>query len=349
MTKVATIDTRRVMHIVVIAAMVIATLLAAMIPTLVSAADNEADNEGTTGGSFTTDDSSSPPLINSVGLYTTGNVSTGAMDPFVEYWVKVSVTDNQTLEHLASLQVTIYYDADGDHTPVPTSVNNQTCAIMTWDNVSTTWALTSMPSGSTWSMHAGVAPTLTNNTGTFEFHFVPGKVATENAGSNDEWDIYAKATDEAAATDEESLTGLDMNWYGEINTVSASVDFGSVSLNTEVRSASLHATYISNGDYSEQAKTDSQWLNGSYNVDLETTIPAEDPGDGEFTLWVNDESNSGRETQLTGSYKDIDNTDTITSEDGNLQNSIYLWLKLGPSGIASGTYTGNINFAISNR
>jgi len=46
MTKAATIDKRRILHIVVIAAMMVATLLAAMTPTLVSAADNGADNVG---------------------------------------------------------------------------------------------------------------------------------------------------------------------------------------------------------------------------------------------------------------------------------------------------------------
>ena len=345
MTKVATIDTRRVLHIVVIAAMVIATLLAAMIPTLVSAADNPADNEGTTGGSFTTNDSSSPPLINSVGLYTTADVSTTAMDPTVEYWIKVDVTDNQTLEHLTSVQVTIYYDVDGNHTPVPTSVDNQTCAIITWTPTNT-WTLTGMGAGSTWSAHAGVTPTLTNNTGTFVFHFIPGKVATENAGMNDEWDIYAYAVDAAAGDDDESLTGLDMNWYGEISGVTASVDFGSVSLGSEDMSSALSAKYISNGDYSEQARTVSQWLNGSYNVDLETLTT---PGDGEFTLWVNDESNSAAETQLTASYVDIDANEVITTEGGVTNGSMYLWLTLGESGIVSGTYTGDIYFAISNR
>jgi hypothetical protein len=343
MTKVATMDTRKILHIMVIAAMVIATLLAAMIPTLVSAADNPADNEGTTGGSFTTNDSSSPPLINSVGLYTTADVSTTAMDPTVEYWIKVDVTDNQTLEHLTSVQVTIYYDADGDHTPVPTSVDNQTCAIITWTPVNT-WTLTNMGAGSTWSSHAGVTPTLTNNTGTFVFHFVPGKVATENAGSDD-WDVYAEATDAAAGEDGETLTGLDMNWYGEINTVTASVDFGSVSLDTEDEAGPLSATYICNGAYSQQAKTDAQWVNGSYTIDLET---AATPDDNEFTLWISEDGNGSQDLQLSAAYQDVDAGETITTEDGNLQDETYLWLTLGPSGIPSGTYTGDINFAIYN-
>jgi hypothetical protein len=344
MTKVATIDARRVLHIVVIAAMMIATLLAALIPTVVSAADNPADNEGTTGGSFSTNDSSSPPLVNSVDLTDNASVSATAMDPQTEYYVEVSVTDNQTLEHLTSVELTIWYDADGDHTPVPTSVDNQTCAIITWTPANT-WTLAAMGAGSTWSITNGTTPTLTNNTGTFIFHFTPGKVATENAGSDD-WDITAVATDSALGADDESQTGLDMNWRGEINSVSASVNFGSVSLGAQDLSSALTATYICNGDYSEQAKTDAQWVNVGYTIDLENSGA---PGDNHFRLDVNDESNSAPETQLTNAYVDIDNNETITSENGVTNASIYLWLTLGTSGVPSGTYTGDINFAISTR
>lgn len=344
MTKVATIDMRRFVHIVVIAAMMLVTLLAALVPTIVLAADDAGDNEGTTGGSFATNDSSSTPLINSVTLTDNASTPATAMDPQTEYFVEVSVTDNQTLEHLTSVVLTVWYDADGDHTPVPTSVDNQTCAIITWTPANT-WTLTAMGAGSTWSITNGTTPTLTNNTGTFIFHFTPGKVATENAGSAD-WDITAEATDAAAGEDSETQTGLDMNWRGEINSVSASVDFGSVSLGAQQISGALTATYICNGNYSEQAKTDAQWTDTPYTVDLQNSGA---PGDGEFRLDVNDESNSAPETQLTNAYVDIDADETITSEDGVTNGSMYLWLTLGGSGIPSGTYTGDINFAIYNR
>lgn len=340
MTKLAATGRRKGLCLLLAAATVMATVLAMMVPGAASAA-----TEGTTGGSFTTNDSSSAPLINSVGLYTTANVSTTSMDPTVEYFIKVSVTDNQTLEHLTSVAVTIWYDADGDHTPVPTTVDNETCAIITWTPTNT-WTLTSMGAGSSWSVHDGDTPTLVaQNTGTFTFHFVPGKVATENAAPAD-WDIYAEATDAASGTDDESLTGLSMNWYGEITDVSASVDFGSVSLGAEDMSGALNAKYISNGNYSEQARTDSQWTSGSYNVNLETLTT---PDDGEFTLWVNDEADTAGEYQLTASYIDIDADEIITTEDGVTNANIHLWLTLGSSGIVSGTYTGNIYFAISNR
>ncbi len=62
-----------------------------------------------------------------------------------------------------------------------------------------------MGAGSTWSITNGTTPTLADqNTGTFIFHFTPGKVATENSGYSADWDIYAKATDAAAGDDDES-------------------------------------------------------------------------------------------------------------------------------------------------
>jgi hypothetical protein len=339
MTRLARIDRRKALSLLLAGAMVMATVMSMIVPRV-----TEAATEGTMGGSFTTNDSSSPPLVNSVSLTGTDNVAATNMDPQTEYYVHVSVTDNQTLEHLTSVQATIYYDADGSHAPVPTTADNETCAIITWTPVNT-WTLTSMGAGSTWSITSGTTPTLTNNTGTFVFHFTPGKVATENAGAA-EWDIYVEATDAAAGEDGESQTGRNMNWYGEISGVTATVDFGSVSLGAEDISSALNAKYVSNGNYSEQAKTVSQWIDGSYNVDLETVTT---PSDGEFTLFVNDESNSAPETQLTADYVDIDNNEVITTEDGVTNAGMYLWLTLGPSGIVSGTYTGNIYFAISNR
>ena len=339
MSRLAATGGRRASCLLLAAVTVLATVLVMIAP-----GTAQADAEGTTGGTFATDDSSSPPAINGVDLYDTDNVAATDMSPTVERWIAVDVSDAQTLQHLTSIKVTIFYDADGDHGPVPTTVDNQTCAIITWTTPNT-WTLTSMGAGSTWSAHAGVTPTLTANTGTFVFHFVPGKVATENAAPAD-WDIAAVATDAASGTDTGYLTGLNMNWYGEITGVSASVNFGSVALGDEHMSGALTATYISNGNYDEQARTDAQWINGSYNVDLQASGA---PGDGEFTLWVDDEGDTAGETQLDSGYVDIDFDETITSETGDTNGNIHLWLALGSTGIVSGTYTGDIYFKISDR
>ncbi len=341
MTRLAAIGGRRALCLLLAAVTVTATVMALIVPGTARAA-----TEATTGGTFSTNDSSSAPLINSVGLYGTDNVAATNMDPTIESWIKVNVTDNQTLEHLSSIQVTIWYDADGDHTPVATSVDNETCAIITWTPTNT-WTLTSMGAGSTWTSHAGDTPTLVaQNTGTFVFHFVPGKVATENAGSAD-WDINVTATDAGSGSDDGSQTGRSMNWYGEISNVTPTVNFGSVSLGTQEISSALSAKYICNGNYGEQAKTDAQWSDGgSYNVNLQASGA---PGDGEFRLDAHDDSNTAGEVQLSDAYQDIDGDETMTTEDGHTQSSIYLWLTLGASGIVSGTYNGNINFCINNR
>ena len=343
MTKVATLENRRFLCLVVLAAMLITMIPISVVvfPRGLLAADNS-----TISGQFQTNDSTSPPSVNTVGLYTTGDVAATDMDPGVAYWIKVGVTDNETLEHLTSLQVTIYYDATGAHPAAPTTVDNQTCAIITWTPTDN-WTLTNMGAGTTWSITNGTTPTLLNqNTGTFVFHFTPGKTAHETKNVIGDWDIYAVATDAGSSTGHNSQTGDQMTWYGEINSVTGSVNFGSVSLGQEVKSSAITATYICNGDYSEQARTVSQWTSGSYNVNLQGSGA---PGNGEFTLFGDVAGTNHIAVQLTTSYKDLDATRGITSEGGTTLGSNALWLTLGPSGIHSGTYGGNIYFAIANR
>ena len=326
MTKVATIDTRRLFALLLIAAMLMAMIPigVAILPSGVLAAATE---NATVGGSFQTNDTdpTSTPTVNSVALYTTGNVEIDTMDPTVESWIKVSVTDNQSLTHLSTIVVTMYYDADGAYNAAdrPPAADNQTCAILTWTTPNT-FSLDSSMSGGTWELH-GVTPTLAGqNTGTFEFHVTPGAVAKESASLTPEWDIYALATDAAALYGDGYQAGREMTWRGDISSVTGTVSFGQVSLGQEKQSlAPISAKYTCNGDYSEQIRTVNQWVNGSNNVTLNT---AGSPADAEFSLMAHDDGTPG-EVQVTTSYKDID-TETITLESGHTQGANNLWLKL---------------------
>jgi hypothetical protein len=346
MTRVATIDTRRFFALLLIAAMLIAMIPigVAVFPSGVLAAATE---NATVGGSFQTNDNdtTSTPTV-SVALYTTDNVATNTMDPTVESWIKVDVTDNQTLEHLTSIVVTMYYDADGaynaDHRP--SSADNQTCAILTW-TAPNTFSLAGSMSGGTWVLD-GVTPTLVAmNTGTFVFHVTPGEVAQESASLPPEWDIYAIATDAAALTGDGYQAGREMTWRGDISGVTGTVSFGQVSLGQEKQSlASISAKYICNGNYSEQIRTVNQWINGTYHVTLNE---AGSPADAEFSLKADDDGTPSL-VQVTTSYADLDGDETITPEGGKTQPDNTLWLKLGPSGVPAGTYIGNIYFKINN-
>jgi len=190
----------------------------------------------------------SPLSLDAVALYdsTETNPVTN-MDPQVEYAVKVTVTDGSQLSDLNTVEVTLYYDADGTYNAgeVPTSGNTQTCAILTCTVGATPgWAID--PSASTtWTIESGncVQPTLTNTTGDFWFHFKPGKVANESA-SPAKWHIYAEA-DTGSLTATGYQDNRQMNWYAEVTVNTASIVWSSIVPGTDFGDTSKE-TGISN-------------------------------------------------------------------------------------------------------
>jgi len=355
MTKVATIDRRRVLHIVVIAAMVIATLLAAMIPTIVSAADSPGDNEASVEGGFSLNNGA--PVVNSVTLYEHDNVTTAsAMDPTVEYIVQVNVTDPNTLTDLDSLYVTVYYDEDGTFAvgEVPTSGSALNGAILKWDALDT-WTIDD--GTSTWTIEADCVDPLVlgdQNTFTFCFHFKPGEVALESShdvGDNAEWMIYAKATDLGGpSTADAHQETLEMNWYGKISVIvvgGGNVAFGTLSLADADKecSNSVTAKYTSNGPFDESVKADDVWAGSSMHAHLDTDGS---PENGEISLEADDDIDiAGAVVVVSSGYTAIDTTDTITTESGTEVN-MKLWITLASSGIENESFTGTIFYQISN-
>jgi len=354
MTKVATIDKRKVLGLVMVAAMVIATLLAAMIPTIVLA-DNPADNEASVEGGFALNNGA--PVVNSVALYEHDDTTPAlAMDPTVEYIVQVSVTDTNTLADLDSLYVTVYYDEDGTFNvgQVPSSGSAQDGAILKWDALDT-WTIDD--GTSTWTIETdSVDPTdlLAQNTFTFKFHFKPGEVALESShdvGDNAEWMIYAKATDFGGpSTADAYQETLEMNWYGKIGVAvvgGGNVAFGTLSLGDadKVCSNSVTATYTSNGPFDESVKADDEWAGSSMHVHLDTD---DSPTNGKISLEADDDTSlTDAVVVLSSGFTAIDTSDTITTESGTAVN-MKLWITLASSGIENESFTGTIFYQISN-
>lgn len=325
------------------------TMILALAPGVALAAE-----EGSTSGSFT--NGNEAPAVNSVALWTTVGTpaATTTMTPQVEYNVKVGVTDNNTLNDLNTVQVTIFYRATVPTFPgdVPLAGATQTVAILTCNvSASPSWSIDPSTS-TTWSQQTSVQPTLTGTTGTFEFHFTPGKVATEATGN---WYIYAKATDKTPASGDNHQDTLNMNWYGEV-TVTGTVGFGSVTLgiNEDPCDSPVSATYISNGNYAEQIKTDdgqgtpaAQWKGTGTNIVLleETTTP----GAGEFVLKADDDATTADYVQVKFTYVDIAADAVQTGETGATTADNTLWLSLGSTGILPDTYNGTIYYKIVNR
>jgi len=326
------------------------TMILALVPGVALAAE-----EGSTTGSFQA--GNGDPTVSAVGIYLTNHTTVvTSMSPQTEYAVKVTVTDNNTLADLSTVKVTIFYDSDGDDDAGdrPTSGNTQTGAILTCTvGVTPSWSID--PSASTtWSQNAtaSVQPTLTDMSGDFWFHFKPGKVATEAT----DWDAYADADDGEGGTHGTLYDGsdYDMNWYGEVTVTGGPVSFGAVTLGqTDIPCTSpVSTTYISNGNYAEQIKTDdgsgdAQWTGAASNVALEETNT---PGAGEFVLKADDDNNLTDAVQVKESdYTDIAADEGQTGESGDLTTGNTLWLSLGSTGILPGTYNGTIYYRIANR
>ena len=305
-----------------------------------------AAETGVSTGTFTA--SNVAPTVSSVVLWDTeGTPATAtAMTPQTEYDVRVAVTDNNTLNDLTTITVTIYYDTDGtyDTGDRPGTGNVQTCSIITWTQSSDTFDMDATSEGGSWSLGTGVSPTLTDSTGTFQFKFTPGKVAKESAGS-DEWHIYAVATD--GATGDAYQEDLNMNWYGEISSVTASVGWGSVALGVteDACDSAVSATYTSNGAYDEKVKSGATWVNGGNTVALDTDTS---PGAGQFALKADDDNTTADSVQVLTTYVAIDEAGTITGESGVADADNTLWLWLGSSSILDLEYTGTLTFQIAN-
>jgi len=326
--------------------MLVFAMLAALVPSIVFAADVESDNSDNVEVSFNVQGSACAVSAVALELHAGGGTST--MDPQTEYVIRVTVNDSNTLADIENIKVTLYYDADGTYAygEVPDTADNNTCAIMTWTNSGDTWTISPNAAGTTWSIEADCSrPALTLSSGDFLFHFTPGKVARENAGS-DMWHACAEATDDSGSNwyynaDE----NLSINWYGELTGLSGTASFSTVSIGCDnITSGDIAATYISNGDFYEQARATTSWT-GPATLTLDTTGA---PGDAEFSLLADDDTDTTGAVQVTGTYQSIDDTGAYTSEDGHAVTQ-RLWLSLGDTGIPQGTYTGYVWYQILTR
>jgi hypothetical protein len=298
-----------------------------------------------------TEETNSDPTVDSVTIYESNRVTTvTALTPQTEYAVKVTVTDANTLDDLNTVEVTIFYDSDGDDDPadVPSSGDTQDAAILTC-TVGAVPAWDIDPSASTtWSILSGncTQPALTSSTGDFWFHFIPGKVATEAL----DWDAYGEA-DDGGGTPGTLYDGsdYDMDWYGEIAVNTASVDWGSVAPGADFGASTMETgievTYIANGAYDENVSVSNPWTGVSGNTTLEETGS---PAANQFSLRADDTAVLGSSVlvEQSPSYVNIDGTGTQTGESGDNVTSNTLWLKLGTPFVTD-TYNGTIYYQIA--
>ncbi|MFC1964705.1 Kelch repeat-containing protein [Chloroflexota bacterium] len=292
------------------------------------------------------------PIVDAVGLYdNTRSTPVSSMDPQIEYAIKVTVTDNNQLSDLSTVRVTLFYDTDGTYnvSEVPTSGNSRTCAILTCTvGAIPSWSI-DPTSGTTWTIESSncVQPDLNGTTGDFWFHFKPGKVATETVNPA-KWHIHAVA-DDRSATSTGYQDNRDINWYGEIVTNTANIDWGKIATGADfddsTKVTGISVTYIANGLYAKQVAASSPWTNRS---DIMTLNVAGTPATKEFSLKANDSTdlNSAQMVTASPTYITIDNSNAQTDEHGGTVTTNTLWLKLD-SPFADDAHSGIIYYRIA--
>lgn len=312
-----------------------------------------ADTGGTATGSFGCGNSA--PTVSAVVLVDLEGAGVTTMTPQVEYNIKVTVGDANTLDDLNTVKVWIYYDADGtfNSSDKVDPGNTQTGAVLTWTNADPdTWTIDPTGGGTTWALVEVncSSPTLTGSSGDFEFHFKPGKVATESVGDA-EWHIYAEAYD-GTATANANQEGREMAWYGEITVTTETVNWGSVTAGTDFaegdpsEEGSISVTYLANGAYDEKIAAAETWTGAPSGT--ATLIPGGSPSANQFSLKADDTGtlSSAVLVNIEPTYTAIDETGTITSESGDTVDTNAIWLKLG-SPFTSATYSGTIYYQIA--
>jgi hypothetical protein len=338
MTRVATIDKRRILSLVVAAAMVIVTVMAMIAPRVARA------DEGFLPASFQMGNGTI--VTDNVGVWTVADVSTGSMTPHVAYDVKVGVWNSNTLNDLTTVTVILFYDADGTYAAGEESGLDAEAdqATFTWTQATSTFAKTG-PSG-TWAISdpASSEPTLTASTGIFEFRITIGDAATQTVNPA-RWHVYAVATD-GSLPDSDTEENLTMQWYGAITVNTASVAWATVTPNMDwtPSDAAVSVKYVSNGHFHKAIKSLAASWTGGLGA---TQVDSDSPGQQEFALKATDSATEVDAVRFLTTYTDIGVSATQTTESGTTEINNTIWLKTGTP-FVTGTYSGTIYYQIAN-
>jgi hypothetical protein len=204
------------------------------------------------------------PDVTAIAVTTMADVPEDNLDPQTNYKFKVSVTDNNTLADISTVELKLYYD----NILLPDNRRNhytfKFTAPGTWEEIGPDTDERHLVTGSC------VAPDNTQTSGTYVF-VVKLDVIAQPTVSND-WDAWAKATDDNGLTDD--LT--DENKFKVNDYVSLTVDDAALTFtgspgqeNVEPTEQPTVATVDTNRDFEIRVKVDN-WagsLGGTIGAD----------------------------------------------------------------------------------
>jgi hypothetical protein len=292
------------------------------------------------------------PTVTAVQTYSDVGLTSVAnsLTPQVYYFLKVTAGDGNTIDDIDQIDVQVFYDSLGSDPAAPGSGDPQDCGILTWDKDGggNEWTIDS-GTGTTWTiLTANCTKPADMDVGLDDwvFVFMVGKVATESVGADD-WDLYGEATDGSGSGDMYNRD-KEVLWYGEIST-SATAPFGGVNNGSGFADdtnevSDISVTYICNGDYDQQVKSDTTWDGASFTADYDSTGTCDDSQEFSLMAYVSDTFGSAVQVDTIG--VSIDNTATQTDEDGDDVTTNTLWLKIALV-FSNDTYSGNIVYIIA--
>ncbi len=317
----------------------------------------EAATTGTTQGSFTLGEA--VPSVTSLHIIpAAGGSPVEALTPGVSYKAQIVAGDANTIDDIDQIRIAIVLDpTDTDPQTDPGETGEtKTLAVMKWVKSGDVWSI-SPSTSTTWSITAAscTKPSdMQQASGTWEFYFTVGKVATEAAGetNNAGWDLFGEVYDGTSYVEFWGDRDLAMEWYGEVTVNTTSVNFGTPVLGSgfadgtnEVNNISVK--YLANGDYDEKISCQSQWTgspSGAANFDDTGNCSSAN----QFSLKACRTDSFSSAIQVTTDGVFLDQTGVQTDESGNPVDTNTLWLKIASS-FTQATYTGTITFSIGNR
>ncbi|RLC86000.1 MAG: hypothetical protein DRJ03_10105 [Chloroflexi bacterium] len=275
------------------------------------------------------------PEVLTINLYNTSWAEQISIDPYVEYWLNMTIRHNGTLYSLKN--ITIYMYADGYSWDSLDDPN--THATFVWDNTTKQYSLIG-PTDTTWSVIAAncSVPDQSKNTGTFTLAFRMSKIALMGT-----WHINVTAWGVQDLSDTLEVTKT-VNFYSEISLVDTSFEFSlTVGTNngslTSPADGNIEFSVICNAPYNVSFFTNGNWTSDGNEIDITNT-----------NYFIGDDDSDPTDTTEGGSIAEfvIHPTPYITTpyysvpatqDDINGDSyTIYLFQTV-PSGTAEGTYT----------
>ncbi len=300
-------------------------------------------------------------------VYSDAGLTTPAttLTPQVEYRVKVTIGDANTLADLSIVKVIFkYFAADSTgSTDINTETGiNQTKAVLTCTGAgggSPSWAIDGGAGGS-WAIVSSdcVQPTTTANSGSYVFAFKPGKVATQSAGgalASAGFAVFAWVKNSGSGTasvwyqDGSSNVKKGINWYGETTVNTASVTWSGIAPGTDFNGTNSKQTgisvkYIANGNYHNTVGAIDSWT-GGLGATMDATGTCSSVRNFALKAWNDDIPASAVLVTVAGTTVQSDQTQTV--EAGSTVSTNALYLKLA-SVFPVATYSGTITYTIAN-